>query len=98
MSNEETLIALFCLIDDFCKSSEPIWRKLLLELSDGKHLEKAHRTPRLSASEILTILIYFHQSGYRTFKQYYNYHVRVFMKQYFPKLVSYSNASFGSKE
>lgn len=90
MSHEETLIALFCLIDDFCKSSEPIWRKLFLEGSDGKHLEKAHRTPRLSTSEILTILIYFHQSGYRTFKQYYNFHVTLFLKKYFPNLVSYS--------
>lgn len=80
MSNEETLIALFCLIDDFCKRSEPKWQKLLIEFSEGKHHEKAHRKPQLSTSEILTILIYFHQSGYRTFKQYYNCHVRCFFE------------------
>lgn len=90
MSNEETLIALFCLIDDFCKSSEPMWQKLLVEFSEGKHHEKSHRKPRLSTSEILTILIYFHQSGYRTFKQYYNCHVRCFLNKYFLQLVSYS--------
>ncbi|MEE1057585.1 MAG: IS982 family transposase, partial [Acutalibacteraceae bacterium] len=39
--------------------------------------------------EIMTIVIYFHLSNYRTFKWYYNKFVCKTLKPYFPKLVSY---------
>ncbi|RMC93974.1 IS982 family transposase [Clostridium autoethanogenum] len=38
----------------------------------------------------MTITIYFHLSGYRTFKTYYKEHVSTVLKPYFPKLVSYN--------
>lgn len=41
-------------------------------------------------SEIMTIAICFHTSGYRTFKDYYTRHVMVHHVKYFPKLLSYS--------
>jgi hypothetical protein len=41
-------------------------------------------------SEIMTILVHFHQAQYRTFKAYYTEHVAVHLRGEFPKLVSYS--------
>jgi hypothetical protein len=38
----------------------------------------------------MSISIYFHLSGYRTFKIYYKEHVSKVRKSYFPKLVSYN--------
>ena len=40
-------------------------------------------------SEIMTIIIYFHQSRYRNFKSYYNEHVCKLLRAEFPNLVSY---------
>lgn len=59
------LIPIFCDIDDFCKDYEEYCTKSLL-------MDKNAITPKtsLSLSEIMTILVYFHLSGYRTFKWY----------------------------
>ena len=48
------------------------------------------RQPGLSESEIMTLVIHFHQSGYRDFKDYYTKHVQVQLRSEFPQLVSYS--------
>ena len=82
-----SLLALFVSVDDFCKAYERYVQSLQLE-------EKARRRPgpkpRLSLSEVMTILIYFHQSGYREFKKYYNKEVLMHMRPEFPGLVSYN--------
>jgi hypothetical protein len=44
----------------------------------------------LTVSEIMTILIAFHQSHYRDFKAYYCEHVSVNWRSEFPGLVSYT--------
>jgi hypothetical protein len=38
----------------------------------------------------MTIMIHFHQSGYRDFKRYYTHHVQRHLRTAFPELVSYS--------
>ena len=55
-------------------------------------MDKNNITPRtsLSLSEIITIITYFHLSGYRTFKWYYTKYVQKVLKSSFPKLVSYN--------
>ncbi|MFN6069443.1 MAG: hypothetical protein ACK45T_20245 [Pseudanabaena sp.] len=65
MSN--SLEALFCHVDNFCKIFEPKWRQMLL----GNGLQQRQRTRCLSMSEIMTILIGFHQNHYRNFKHFY---------------------------
>jgi len=45
---------------------------------------------QLHPSEVMTILVAFHQSGYRTFKHFYLKHVCVYYPAEFPHLVSYS--------
>ena len=90
MSHEDCLIRLFCLIDDFCKIFEPQWKKMLIENIDKQKLKKTTRSCGLYLSELMTILIHFHQSGYRTFKHYYIFYVQGTLKKYFKTLPGYS--------
>ena len=50
------------------------------------------RRPRVSlcTSEIMTLLIHFHQSNYRNFKAYYLEHVMIRLRNEFPNLVRYN--------
>ena len=43
----------------------------------------------MSVSEVMTIVVLFHMSGYRNFKTFYCEHVSKCMKSEFPRLVSY---------
>jgi len=81
-----SLIETFCDVDDFCQDFEPRWKSF--QLRSG--LCQRDRKANLSLSEIMTIMIHFHQSGYRTFKDYYEKHVRKYLSAEFPKLVSYN--------
>ena len=76
------LTELFCSIDDFCKQFTPTWNKKLIGSSRGP-------TCSLSLSEIITILIFFHQSYFRNFKHFYFYLQNHYSKE-FPNLLSYS--------
>ncbi len=80
-----SLLELFVSVDDFCQTFLPVWEQKLF--ADGS--KKRHRARQLSVSEIMTIIIYFHQSRYRNFKAYYTEHVCRHLKGEFPKLVSY---------
>lgn len=80
------LLALYCLVDDFCKVFIPEWNKLLI--SNG--LKKRQRHSKLSMSEIITILILFQQSHYRDFKNFYLTHVSQQLRKDFPELLSYT--------
>ena len=80
-----SLLELFVNVDDFCQIFLPVWEKKLL--ADGS--KKRCRAGQLRISEIMTILIYFHQSHYRNFKAYYTEHVCQQLKAEFPNLVSY---------
>jgi len=79
-----SLLALFCDVDDFLLSFEPHWKAS--QMQAGKQRERAGH---LCPSEMMTILIHFHQSHYRTFKAYYTEHVQVHLTKEFPHLVSY---------
>ena len=80
-----SLVELFCHVDDFCQVFEPQWHQLLLQ-SGQRH---RHPTRKLCLSEVMTILIHFHQSHYRTFKAYYCEYVCQHLRTDFPGLVSY---------
>jgi len=82
----DSLTELFCNVDDFCRSFIPIWRKQLLSAGDIHR----QRNRSLSISEIMTILIHFHQSHYRDFKAYYTDYVLERLQKEFPGLVSYT--------
>ena len=77
---------LFCEIDDFCQAFEPEMNRHLLEDGTQKRIRKS----TLCLSEVMTLTVGFHQSGYRTFKHYYQQHVCVHLRWAFPHLVSYN--------
>lgn len=79
------LLPLFCHVDDFCQHFEPAHKAKQLPSDKPKR----NRARSLSTSEILTILIAFHQSGFRNFKTFYTGYVCQHLKAEFPDLVSY---------
>ncbi len=81
-----SLEALFCDVDDFCKIFEPKWQQLML----GNEFKQRRRPRCLSMSEIMAILITFHQNHYRNFKHFYQDHVCKYWSKEFPRLPSYS--------
>lgn len=81
-----SLTELFCNVDDFCQEFEPKWQQYQLE----NGLRMRRRKFSLTLSEIMTIIIHFHQSNYRTFKAYYTKYVSFYLRNAFPGLVSYS--------
>jgi transposase len=81
-----SLLALFCAVDDFWNAFAPGWHQTLLATGQIKR----QRSGQLAASEIMTILIQFHQSHYRDFKAFYTEHVLTHLRAEFPGVVSYS--------
>ncbi len=74
---------IFCLVDEFCKEYHQIIEKGLI----GNYPK---RPPRMSTSEVITIMIVFQLSGFRTFKHFYKYYLQKHMINDFPNTVSYN--------
>ena len=80
------LTEIFCFIDDFCKCFEAHAQCRFLP-----NPKRKRRKPcRLTLSEIMTILVLFQLSHYRTFKDFYFFCLIPHYKQDFPNLVSYN--------
>ena len=80
-----SILDLFCSVDAFWQQFEPLWERE--QVAAGR---RRRRATRLHPSEIMTILILFQQSGYRTFKGFYTQHVQTQLRAEFPHLVSYN--------
>ncbi len=91
----DKLVEIFCDVDDkvnvggrentlgyFCHHFMPLWEQQLL--SDGQRQHR--RTGRMQSSEIMTIIILFHQSNHRNFKNDYKGFVAQFYADAFPAL------------
>jgi hypothetical protein len=81
-----SLLELYCHVDDFWQAFAAEWESELLQAG----IQQRRRQGRLCGSEIMTILIYFHQMRYRDFKTYYRQFVQVYLRTEFPALVSYN--------
>lgn len=79
------LTALYILADDFFKGFEQTWRKSHLEHSKRRRI----RQPKISISEMMTIIILFQVSHFRDFKAFYIALSQQHKKE-FPDLPSYS--------
>jgi len=79
------LTQLFVEIDDFMKEFEPKMIKTMIE--DGS--KKRNCVSGLSSSELMTIVVYFHISGFRTMKKFYIDHIKKTLAKAFPTAVSY---------
>lgn len=80
------LVDIFCDVDDFCTVFIPQWEQQCL--NDG--MRKRKRSGRMSMSEIMTIIIAFHISHHRDFKNFYTGYIARFFKSEFPTLLSYT--------
>ncbi len=78
------LTTIFYHTDEFCKFFEKEFGTRVL--SDGRGLRQ--KAGALSLSEVISIAIYYHQSGYKTFKDYYTRSAE--LKLAFPTMPTYN--------
>lgn len=78
------IVALFCEIDEFCCRFEP-WMA-----SQQLGVRQRQRATTMYTSEVMTILVLFHQVGYRNLKHFYTDYVSTHLRWAFPRLVSYN--------
>ena len=79
------IVEIFCDIDDFYKSHSKKTANKFLPLAP----DKRQRKTELSISEMMTIMILFHLSHYRTFKHFYLDCILGQLSREFPKAISY---------
>lgn len=78
----------FCMIDDFVKEYKKMQNNF--ELQDKNHIIRHKtRTPNLSESEIICIVLLFQKSPCKNFKFFYNSYAQLY-KSEFPKMPSYA--------
>jgi hypothetical protein len=80
------LVEIYFEIDEFVKKHKEFLYQVLRQEGQCKRLYPCH----LSLSEIMTILVYYHYSHYKSFKHYYKEHVQKRLRADFPDLVSYN--------
>lgn len=79
----DKITEIYSLVDEFCKNFEEQTSSFLLG-------HKSKRQPKMSTSEVITITLLFHLSGFRTFKHFYLFYVQKHMQSEFPVTVSYN--------
>ena len=82
----DNLLELYCVVDDFLKDFLPEFEKNQIESGQ----KKSRKACSMSISEIMTIMIYFHQMRFRDFKSFYIQYVKQHLNKEFPKLLSYN--------
>lgn len=82
LSNSK-ITEIFYLVDEFCLEFEQTIKKHTL----GK---EPKRKPRMSCSEVITIMILFHSGGFKNMKHFYLYYVQKHQSDLFPNTVSYN--------
>lgn len=81
--SDDNITDIFCQVDTFCMHFHQALAPHLL----GNPPKKK---PKLCLSEVITIMIMFHHSGYRTMKGFYVEYVRRHLNHLFPQTVSYN--------
>jgi len=80
------IVTIFCDIDDFCRSLLAVGHPQL----PAYGFPHSQSTSSLSLSEVMTIVVWFHASHYRTFKHFYLGSVLAEKRAEFPTLPSYT--------
>ena len=75
---------IFWNVDDFCQQFEWLWQQ---QIQLPSMLGKKHSRSKLPLSGVMTIVIAFHGSGFRTFKDFYTLEVLPHWSGAFPNLV-----------
>jgi hypothetical protein len=80
------IVAIFCQIDDFCHTFKAEFENHCLP----ENAQQRKRQSLLLMSEVMTIMVWFHQQKYRTLKDFYTKHVMLHLRSEFPTLPSYN--------
>jgi Transposase DDE domain len=81
----DRLTEVFCEVDDFCQAFEEQWKAYLI----GSVAAPRGPQPGLSVSEIITLLLVLHSSGFKYLKNFYNGFATSFLRQCFPGMPCY---------
>jgi hypothetical protein len=80
---KDKITEIFYLTDEFCKDFEKTISKHTLG-------NEPRRKPKMSQSEVITIMILFHFGSFKNMKHFYEYFVKQHLKSEFPLTVSYN--------
>ena len=81
--SENKITEIFYLVDEFCVE----FNKNISAYQIGKETRKK---PKMSQSEVITIMILFHSGAFKTLKHFYLFYVKKHMGKEFPCTVSYN--------
>ena len=79
----DKITEIFVLADEFCQE----FNETVFKHSIGN---QPKRKPRMSQSEVITIMVLFHFGAFKNLKHFYLFYVKVHMVQDFPNTVSYN--------
>ena len=87
--DENLLIKIFVKADDVCKTIESEFIRKMIEDKDQAY---GYKKPvcEMTESEIITLLIFYHYSGFKCFECFYKQLMMNELNSYFPKLLSYN--------
>lgn len=86
MISTDKITEIFFKIDEFTKVFEPALKQNLI----GNGKKTGNRPGKMSMSEIMTVSVIYHVSGFKNFKHFYIYYVQKHMQKEFPQTVSYN--------
>ena len=85
----DKITEIYSIVDEFCQNFEQQTSSFILG-------NKPKRPPKMSTSEVITIVLLFHLSGFRTFKHFYIFYVQKHMKSEFPHTVAIGGIQTGN--
>lgn len=88
MISKDKITEIFCIVDDFCKEITQILDQNSIQSNTS--VKKRKRSSRMSESEVISIMVFFHLKGYRCLKHFYIHYVQKHMISEFPETVSYN--------
>jgi Transposase DDE domain len=84
----DRIVEVFCEVDDFCQAFVPQWEASLI--GTGGPVRRGPE-PGLSPSEIITLLLVFHSSGFKYLKSFYHGFAEPLLRGYFPGMPCYEH-------
>ena len=81
--SEDKITEIFFLTDEFCQE----FNKTISQHSIGN---KAKKKPKMSQSEVITIMVLFHCGAFKNLKHFYLFYVKKHLISDFPNTVSYN--------
>lgn len=86
----DQITEIFFVVDEYCIHFEQNIENCIIKLPDSTDKMYRNKSCGLSNSEVITLLICFHLSDYRTLKHFYKDYVCNHLQKEFPQLVSYT--------